>query len=346
MKTYKLIALCVASLFIGACNDNLDEEVSLHVSVATNDNVSYDGQIITVRKGTPVEFLLSGDPDFLTFFSGETGSKYQYREREVIDPTQIESSTLNFSLWFQWGSMSMIEKNVYISEEFPGLDKNNFEADSLLVEQFEKDGNWKELIPQAEFPASIVTSAANATPYQFDMSEYMGKRVAIAIRYEGIANSVTQPIMRFENMQITNVMTGGQSTALTAGSFGFTPINMKYKSNFVDQAGMTKDREYGTVTNNTSGIWNLTSIANGTFFLHSSDAGRPLKYSWLVSGLITVNACTPDQGIQVKNLNQTLSSYAHTYQQVGIYNVTFLARNANMEHSSVTTQQLVVNVVE
>ena len=46
MKTYKLIAICIASLFFGACSDGLDEAVGLHVKVATNENVSFDGQII------------------------------------------------------------------------------------------------------------------------------------------------------------------------------------------------------------------------------------------------------------------------------------------------------------
>ena len=49
MKTYKLIAICIASLFFGACSDGLDEAVGLHVKVATNENVSFDGQIITAK---------------------------------------------------------------------------------------------------------------------------------------------------------------------------------------------------------------------------------------------------------------------------------------------------------
>ena len=53
MKTYKLIAICIASLFFGACSDGLDEAVGLHVKVATNENVSFDGQIITAKKGLP-----------------------------------------------------------------------------------------------------------------------------------------------------------------------------------------------------------------------------------------------------------------------------------------------------
>ena len=39
MKTYKLIAICVASLFFGACSDGLDEAVGLHVKVADRKSV-------------------------------------------------------------------------------------------------------------------------------------------------------------------------------------------------------------------------------------------------------------------------------------------------------------------
>ena len=176
MKTYKLIAICIASLFFGACSDGLDEAVGLHVEVATNENVSFDGQIITAKKGTPIEFILSGDPDFLTFFSGEAGSKYEYRERETIDPSQIKSSMLNFSIWFQYGNPSTtLEKHVYISDEFTGLYKDNFEADSLLVEQFEKDGKWKELVPQSAFPTAAVGNAVG------NVCELIGPYVVIVL---------------------------------------------------------------------------------------------------------------------------------------------------------------------
>lgn len=68
MKTYKLIGTCIASLFFAACNDGLDEEVGLNIKVTTNENVSFDGQIITAKKGSPIEFTLSGRsglPDIL-----------------------------------------------------------------------------------------------------------------------------------------------------------------------------------------------------------------------------------------------------------------------------------------
>lgn len=340
MKTYKLITLCLASLFFGACNDGLDEKAGLAVTVTTNENVSYDGQIITVKKGTPIVFNLSGDPDFLTFFSGEEGYKYQYRNRSTIDPSQISSSTLDFSLFFQYGDMQMIEKHIYVSDEFPGLSKNNYENDSILVEQFEIDGRWKELVAQSDYPA-----LNTRTPFSIDMTEYLGKNIAIAICYRGVNNTAVQPTMQFTLMNFKNKLKNGQATDFAAGSFGFTPLNMKNKWNLSDQTNMTADRQYGTARG-ISGIWNLENISNGTLQIQSSPANNPLKYSWLVSDLITINSCTPDQGTKLKDITQSLSTYTYTYNQVGIYNATFLARNANIDHSSEAIQNLVINVVE
>ena len=67
MKTYKLIAICIASLFFGACSDGLDEAVGLHVKVATNENVSFDGQI----SDRVHPFGRSGLPDILQWRSGQ-----------------------------------------------------------------------------------------------------------------------------------------------------------------------------------------------------------------------------------------------------------------------------------
>lgn len=344
MKTYNLITLCVASLFFWSCNDGLDEEAGLNVTVTTNENVSYDGQIITVKKGTPLEFKLSGDPDFLSFFSGEEGAKYIYKDRSTIDPSQIGTSTLDFSLYLQWGNMNMIEKHIYVSDQFPGLDKNNYENDSILVEQYQKDNLWEEILSQDQYP-KIQGDPPVATSYSIDMTKYLGKRIAIAIYYRGVDNSSTQPTMLFSQMAFKNVLKNGQITEYGAGSFGFTPLNMKNKWNLSDQAKMDKDREYGTYSS-APGIWNLASIGNGTLTMPSSGSKAGLKYSWLVSDLITINSCTPDQGTKLKDITQSLSTYTYTYNQVGIYNATFLARNANIDHSSETIQNLVINVVE
>lgn len=41
MKTYKIIIACAASLFLGACSNELDEDVTLGVNIDTNENVQF-----------------------------------------------------------------------------------------------------------------------------------------------------------------------------------------------------------------------------------------------------------------------------------------------------------------
>lgn len=329
-----LIAVGIASFTFASCENEFTKDAELHVNVATNEGVSFDGQTITVKKGTPVEFLFSGDPDFLTFFSGEPGSEYRYKERITVNADEIESSTLKFDLAPQYGKPANI-LTMFTSEDFPGLEKNNFAADSVLVEQHE----WKTLIPAEDFPAILKDQS-----YSIDMKPYMGQRIAIAIRYQGQDIKNTQTKFTFKNMQIVNKMSNGQETALSAVSFGFTPINMLHRHNLSDQKGMTANRAYGTVTNNTSGIWNAKDW--NAFFIHSSNANTSLKYSWLVSNLFVVNACSPDKGIGLKNVTQSLDFYKHTYNEAGTYTATFVGTNGNYKQESSVVREYKVVVTD
>ena len=77
MKTYKFLILTLGTLLFASCEKELDRDLTdVSVTVATNENVRYEGNILTVKKGTPVEFLFHGDPDYISFFSGEIGHQY------------------------------------------------------------------------------------------------------------------------------------------------------------------------------------------------------------------------------------------------------------------------------
>jgi plastocyanin len=335
MKLNKLlITIGIASFTLASCENELTKNAELTVNVATNNDVTFDGQTITVKKGTPVDFLFSGNPDYLTFYSGESGKEYKYRERTTVDATDVTSSTLKFTLTPQYGNPANI-LTMYVSDDFPGLDKKNFTADSVLVENHA----WKELIPASDFSQTV----KNQT-FEIDMKSYLGKRIAVAICYRGQSKAVAQTRFTFNNMQITNEMTNGQKTAFTASSFGFTPVNMQNRLNLSDQTSMTSNRAYGTVTNNTAGIWNFKDM--NAFFIHSSNANTVLKYSWLVSNLFVVNACSPDTGTGLKNITQSLDTYSYTYNTSGTYTVNFVGTNGNYKQETSVVREYKVVVLE
>lgn len=67
MKIYKLILIGIVGLLSGACDDKLTDEVQLDITVASSENVKMEGNVITVKKGEPINFLLSGKADFIRF---------------------------------------------------------------------------------------------------------------------------------------------------------------------------------------------------------------------------------------------------------------------------------------
>lgn len=335
MKLNKLLmAIAITCLTLASCESELTQDTQLTVNVATNENVTFDGQTITVKKGTPVEFQFSGDPDYLTFYSGEIGKEYKYKERTTVDVNDIASSTLKFTLTPQYGNPANI-LTMYVSGDFPGLNKGDFPADSALVEKHD----WKELIPASDFPQTVKNQN-----FEIDMKPYIGKRITMAICYKGQINTTAQTRFTFNNMQIINEMANGQETTFAASSFGFTPVNMQNRLNLSDQTSMTSNRAYGTVTNNTAGIWNFKDM--NAFFIHSSNANTTLKYSWLVSNLFVVNACSPDTGTGLKNITQSLDTYSYIYNRSGTYTATFVGTNGNYKRETSVMHEYKVVVTE
>lgn len=59
MKVYKSLIYGILSLVFTSCQETLFEDLdSASVNVVTNDNVEYVGNILTVKKNTPVDFQL------------------------------------------------------------------------------------------------------------------------------------------------------------------------------------------------------------------------------------------------------------------------------------------------
>ena len=153
MKIYKLLASAFLIVGFASCQQTLFEDLEgASVNVVADDNGSYDGKVITVKKNCPVTFGLEGEPDVITFFSGELGHQYAYRNRTEIPLEDIVSAELKFKIWAQYGIFRTDPENscknqmdvLFVTENengepvFPGLSRD-FEADSVMLEE---QVNW------------------------------------------------------------------------------------------------------------------------------------------------------------------------------------------------------------
>ena len=140
MKTNRFILLGIILSAFVACDDGLDKDISVAgVTVTENENVVREGAILNVKKGETVTFNFSGDPDNIVFYSGEEGHNYDYRNRTTIEEKQIVSSKLSLKLTASYGNNSIYDNllNLYISDSFTGLYKDDFAADCQLLSDFQ-----------------------------------------------------------------------------------------------------------------------------------------------------------------------------------------------------------------
>ena len=331
MKTYKITTILIASLFLSSWSYNIEKDID--IKVAPNKDIQFDGKVVTVKKGTPIEFLLNGNKESWSFFCGEKDNEY------MIPNEKISSSRLTFTVKSQYGGNADAIKDIlkmYISDSFKGINKRNFEADSTLV----VNTVWNDLVTQTDLPQKPNTTYVA----DIDLTKYLGKPVTIGICYKQlrVSQQAGAPRMIFSDMKVVNTMKNGQTITLDANSFGFTPLNMMNKWNLSDQAPMTKNREYGTVTNSIPGIWNLKDMDAGNFYIHSSSGGdpatTPLKYSWLISDPLVINTSARSKGVTVY-----AELHTYTYDKVGTYEATFVPLNP---HSSQKSVHLVIKVIK
>ena len=206
MRTYKLLSLGLLVWGFSSCDDGLDRDVSVAgVTVTPNENVVCEGVTVNVKKGEPIVFNFSGEPDNIVFFSGEKGKTYDFRNRTTVDISQIESSKLTFTIDTNYGygnatSYSNV-LHMYISTDFSGLYKNDFEADKKMVEEFQ----WSDLVSVDDLPTNI----QQTHDYEVDMTPYLGKDITLAISYKGQDLANIQGRYNFTNMKITNVYKDG-----------------------------------------------------------------------------------------------------------------------------------------
>lgn len=311
------------------CENKLHEKASLSVTVESEGSYIQNDAIV-VKAGVPVTFFFSGNPDFITYYSGEAGHEYKHINRTELSADDIDSE-LTFTAYAQYGSPEGTMQ-VYLATSFEGLLKNDYLKDIEQVNNYE---GWINITEQCNLPVK----ASGSSDVSIVLNDYLGEKLRIAFHYYTTDNSKTQSRWEIKDLKVTSTLKkDGSQTSLSAASLNFAALDM-YATNETDA--------YKTVNNNTEGVWNLADISsssNPRMFIHSSAAGKPLNNDWLISADFRLNACEPDVGVGIKTVTQKVDSYTHTYTLEGDYEVTFIGTNANMEKESQVIKKIKLKV--
>mgnify|MGYP001180858662 FL=1 len=331
--------LAVLLVFLAAsCSNSLEENVKFDVNAVVGNEMQTEN--ITVKKSQPITFEFNGNPDFITFYSGESGKDYSMKDKTESSKEDI-TTRLEFTAVAQYGNSEGIFK-VFLSTDFSGLTK-----DPKKDLQNIKSNNWIDISDRCELPITPNAGKPNQIKLSsIALDEYLDKDITIGFLYKPYHQKGAQSTYEITDLKIINTdKKSGEESEFLATSMGFTPFDVK-----------ELDKEDGkpyqaAKSRGEHGVWFLGGLTESPSMLRIQSSPVPadgvsFNEDWLISVPLKLNSRTPDKGVSIKTIHTYLNQYEYRYDVPGEYNVTFIARNSNIDHHSEIIKQFKVTVIE
>jgi hypothetical protein len=328
MKQKTVTSILGAVLFLSACQGELEKDITFDLT-AVSQGGYWEQDTLVVHQSENILFNFSGNPEFISFFSGEPGHEYDKRNMTEYSPGLIDKTELSFGNMPRYGTIAGT-LSVFLSTSFPGMLGNDKQADSLAILQTE----WFDITAQC----NLSTTSNSRKETLVSLTEYKDQELTLAFRYKTTQNTAVQPNWFIYELQIANTLTTGEKPEpVKAVSMGFSALDMYNETNPYASALVGY------------GLWDLTNITSGNppfFIIRSSPVDNPLNDDWLISQPLRMNRRLPDRAIGVKSLSDDIFSCEYAYAAAGIYSVHFIASRTSYSHSSEAVKSFFIKVIE
>lgn len=287
--------MATAALFVlASCSKTLNvDSISFDVTTAsTKYNVD-----------SAVNFIFKGQPNMITFYSGESGHNYEYRDRTIAKG----APQMQFTSLAQYGT----QKNtlqLLISKDFDGT----YDAADIAK------ATWTDITDKA----TLSTGGPDVPSGVIDLSSYTdaGKTFYFAFKYTG-SHEGTQKTWTIKNFQIDLLLDDGSETSVAdIVTAGWTAVSIKNDDKawsvsasqlrIAGGGGGTPDNEDWLITsplnpNKVSpdrgvAIKNITNNLPGYSYVYAA----PGSYNPV---FVAVNATADGEKSAVKQLNITVA---------------------------------------
>lgn len=190
----------LASVIFLLMSCNKKEVVKLNFDVIPGRTTVYEGDTVT--------FSIYGNPDQVTFYSGENGFQYEHRERNQIEGVP----SLQFTSYRQYGNQSNT-LSVLISTDFSG----NYTGEGIAA------ATWEDITSRA----TLSEGSDNTPSGLIDLSEFADKGpVYLAFRYTGVGGT-TQRAWTIKNLFVKNkVEDGSEYPIATIANAGWVWVRL------------------------------------------------------------------------------------------------------------------------
>lgn len=345
---YILIPLVIPAMLV-SCSKSLKQR-DLDFGVITENAARQPAT--SFHAGDTVEFIFSGNPDQLTFFSGEKGRKYQNMGRTSDTTSNID--LLKFSNALTKAGNGTLQ--LLVSTSFSGYTQIN-SKDSASVLASYSSSDWTDISSRVTW-ATSTTAKVNSV----SLSDYAsaGRPIYLAFRYTAAA-AAAQSAWSLTAIGLRHY------TADTAYSIDSTAylIPATYPAwsaspgwgvvSVANPSVKFSLNAYSGATANATSEASSTSTNTITVTGNTNAAAAVSTESWLISGPVNLYQVLPDAGVSVKDMTTNASNglysnlsswagYAYIFTRPGTYNVTFLASTDTDDAQSSVAKTLTITV--
>lgn len=253
-----------------------------------------------------VRFIFTGKPDYITFYSGEPGKRYEYRNRISDTSTNVQLRFSSATTTATNGTLQLL-----VSSDFSG---------ELSAENVAKS-NWINITSRA----TLATGTTVVSSGDISLADFASQRkpVYIAFRYMAQAGSV-QRRWTITGLTLSHIL---PEKTYIIGNMTATPPSPGW---------IALDAKNPLV--NWSGSLVITGATTAATAVETDD--------WMVMGPVDLSRVLPDEGSPIKSLTEGMDKFpfVYRYTSAGNYKAVFVAGNVNRyaENALVRTVPIIV----
>jgi hypothetical protein len=307
----KIIAMlfCIASLY--SCKKNQVKTPDFDVLVEKQ----------TYKVNEVVNFDFKGNPDIITFYSGEPNKVYANSQRI----SALSKTTMDF-ITTSSGGNQLSSLSLLVSTDFLGKGADNTGTISNISK-----ATWTDITNRA-----TLSNGASTPSGTIDLTDFAtaGKPVYVAFKYTATSGSI-QRKWTVTNPRIVNTLP--DLTAFTLADYTSAAIANNGNSNIISP---------GWLSVNVLNTYNW-ALSSNTFTITgattASAATSPAE-AWLFTGPVDLTRTVPDFGVVVKDITNGTVPYSYVFKAPGVYKATFVATNSNQDESKTQFRELTITV--
>lgn len=301
----KVVLLLTLILVSFSCENHIEITRGINEFNVTTEKTSY-------KVGEEITFLFEGNPDLISFYSGEELHQYVYKEGRTI---QMDSVNFSFSTYNGSGAASSCTLNILLSTDFNG--KYDYENVSKAT--------WKDISHFYLLPLTIYGRYIDSGAY--NVKEQIGKDES---PYFYLAFKLNNPAGSFGRYYFNNISVRGVDSDGKVVPFAVT-------------------NTYGVEIIEKDPASPSNSAIASTQYAYRIHTDTIETEAWFVSKIFNSGNIDlgPDRPIAIKGYESGKTvAFNYTYEKPGIYNICFVAKNVTINDEKQVIKEMTIEITE